>query len=102
VAECEFLGTVKVGGLPPRPKGEVRVAVEFALGAEGILSVTARNQVTGAVTAVTLATRDTPAEARAKLGVAEPATPPPGARPIEPSPQAGKPGLLSRLFRRKA
>ncbi len=98
VAECEFLGTVKVSGLPPGPKGAVRVAVEFALGPEGILSVTARNQATGQVTAAELATRDTAEAARATLGLSEPATAPKGARPIEPTARAGKPGLLQRLF----
>jgi molecular chaperone DnaK len=98
VTECEFLGTVRVGGLPPAPKGAVRVAVEFALGAEGILSVTARNLATGQVTAAELATRDTAEAARAKLGVTGPAAAPAGARPIEPSARAGRPGFLQRLF----
>jgi molecular chaperone DnaK len=50
VTECEYLGTVRVPGLPARPRGAVRVAVEFALGAEGILTVTARELQSGAVT----------------------------------------------------
>ncbi|HET9554258.1 MAG TPA: Hsp70 family protein, partial [Anaeromyxobacteraceae bacterium] len=101
VADCELLGTVTVRGLPPAPRGAVRVAVEFALGSEGILSVTARNLATGAVTAAELATRDAPEAVRAKLGVPEPATAPRGARPIEPVPPPGRPGLFGRLFGRR-
>jgi molecular chaperone DnaK len=102
VAECEFLGTVKVSGLPPGPRGAVRVAVEFALGPEGILSVTARNLATGQVTAAELATHDTAEAARAKLGLSEPATAPRGSRPIDPTTHAGKAGFFGRLFGRKA
>jgi len=102
VAECEYLGTVKVNGLPPGPRGSVRVAVEFALGAEGILSVTSRNLATGTVTAAELATRGAPEAVRARLGVTGPAEAPRGARPIEPERPGGKPGLFSRLFGRRA
>jgi molecular chaperone DnaK len=102
VADCEFLGTVRVSGLPPAPKGAVRVAVEFALGPEGILSVTARNLATGQVTAAELATRDTAEAARAKLGVTGPVAAPQGARPIELAARPGRPGLLQRLFGRRA
>jgi len=101
VSECEYLGTVRVGGLPPAARGAVRVAVEFALGAEGILSVTARNAATGAVTEAKLATVDTPETLRKKLQLPEPASAPKGARPIEtvPPPRtAEKKGLFGRLF----
>src|SRR6266542_568660 len=73
VTECEYLGTVRVGGLPPRPRGTVKVAIEFALGNEGILSVSARE----------LATIDTPASLRQKLRLPEVPVPPRGARPID-------------------
>jgi molecular chaperone DnaK len=102
VADCEFLGTVRIPGLPPAPRGAVRVAVEFALGPEGILSVTARNLATGQITAADLATHDTAESARAKLGVSGPAAAPAGARPIDPIPRSGKPGLFQRLFGRRA
>ncbi len=82
VAECEYLGTVRVTGLPPLPRGAVKVAVEFALGHEGILSVSARNMVTGRVTAAELATIDTPASLREKLQLPGAPVAPRGARPI--------------------
>ncbi len=101
VADCEFLGTVRVGGLPPGPRGAHQVAVEFAMGAEGILSVTTRNLATGAVAATELATREAPEAVRAKLGLPGPAEAPPGARPIEPRPRAGRLGFFARLFGRR-
>jgi len=106
-SECEYLGTVRVAGLPARPRGEVKIAVEFALGQEGILKVTARELEGGKVTEVQFATLDTPESLREKLGLTEPQTAPLGARPLEvasrATPAAGpaghaKPGLLGRLF----
>ena len=104
-AECEYLGAVKVGGLPARPRGEVRVSVEFAVGAEGILGITARDLSSGRVTEAKLATVDTPASLRQKLGLPEAPTAPKGARPIDiasrPGQAAGAPakkGLFGRLF----
>jgi molecular chaperone DnaK len=103
VSECEYLGTVWVTNLPPRPRGAVRVAVEFALGAEGILTVTARELPGGQVTSVQFATLDTPESLRAKLQLPEAQTAPKGARPIE-LPAAGtaagpaRRGLFGKIF----
>jgi molecular chaperone DnaK len=96
-AECEYLGTLRVIGLPPGPRGTVKVAVEFALGAEGILSVTARDLATGRVTETRLGTRDTPQRLREKLAMPELQAPPRGARPLEPGSAAmAGPGEASR------
>jgi molecular chaperone DnaK len=107
-AECEYLGAVTVGGLPARPRGEVRVSVEFAVGAEGILAITARDLASGRVTEAKLATVDTPASLRQKLGLPEAPSAPKGARPIDtaarPGQAAGAPGkkgLFGRLFGKK-
>jgi molecular chaperone DnaK len=102
VVECEYLGTVKVPDLPLMPKGAVRVAVEFAVGSEGILSVTARDLASGAVTAAEFATRDAPEAIRARLGAPGPAEAPRGGKPIEPQRRAAKPGFFARLFGRRA
>jgi molecular chaperone DnaK len=103
VTECEYLGTVRVSGLPSRPRGEVRVAVEFALGAEGILTITARDLASGRVTETQFATLDTPESLKTKLKLAEPPTAPKGSRPIEATHQEAthKGGLLGRLLGRK-
>ncbi|HET9595707.1 MAG TPA: TIGR02266 family protein, partial [Anaeromyxobacteraceae bacterium] len=85
-AECEYLGTVKVSALPPAARGAVKVAVEFALGNEGILSVSAREVATGKVTAARLATVDTPATLREKLALPSAPVPPRGARPADAGP----------------
>jgi molecular chaperone DnaK len=104
--ECEYLGTIRVAGLPSAPGGAVRVAVEFALGAEGILSVTARNLATGEVTQVRLATVDTPEKLREKLQTSDAQTAPKGARPIQtaaraPARDEEAKGLLGRFFGRR-
>jgi molecular chaperone DnaK len=108
VTECEYLGTIRVAGLAARPRGEVRVAVEFALGAEGILTVTARDLGSGNVTELQFATLDTPESLKAKLQLPEPPTPPEGSRPLEHpgarpgSQEAGhRGGLFGRLLGRK-
>ncbi len=109
VTECEYLGTVRVPGLPPRPRGAIRVAVEFALGAEGILTVTARELAGGKITEVQFATVDTPESLRAKLQLPEPPTAPKGSRPLDahPAGRAGAPeaprrgGLFGRLLGRR-
>jgi molecular chaperone DnaK len=100
VSECEYLGTLKVGNLPPRPRGGVQIEVEFSLGAEGILSVAARDKATGELAAARFATLDTPEALKAKLQVPEPQTAPKGARPVEPvpPPAAVRKGLFGKLF----
>jgi molecular chaperone DnaK len=100
-SECEYLGTVNFRGLPARPKGAVKVSVEFALGAEGLLTVTGTEAEGGRASVVHLATRDTPEALREKLGFHESPTAPRGARPIDPEPQAQRPakkGFFGRLF----
>jgi molecular chaperone DnaK len=102
VTECEYLGAVRLDGLPPGPRGAVRVSFEFAVGAEGLLTVTARDLAGGRRTAVRLATRDTPESLREKLHLEGPQKAPRGARPVDPV--AARPperkGLFGRLFRR--
>ena len=99
VSECEYLGTVCVPGLPPGPRGTVKVAVELAVDAEGILKVTARDLATGELTEARFATVDTPESLRAKLQLPEPQTAPRGARPVEPIHRpAPRKGLFARLF----
>jgi molecular chaperone DnaK len=89
-SECEYLGTVRVGSLPAKPRGAVRLLVEFALSAECILSVTATNQDNGEVTEVQFATLDTPESLKAKLQLA-PQAMPKGARPIDVTSAPAKP-----------
>jgi molecular chaperone DnaK len=101
VSECEYLGTVRVPNIPPRPRGAVKVAIEFALGAEGILKITARDLETGEVTEARFATVDTPEALREKLQMSEPQTAPKGARPLEPVSAVRSPerkGLFGRIF----
>jgi len=106
VTECEYLGTVRIAGLPAKPKGAIRLAVEFALGAEGILTITARDLATGAVQTFPLATLDTPESLKAKLNLPEPPSAPKGSRPLDPHPAghgAGerKAGFFGRMLGKK-
>jgi molecular chaperone DnaK len=104
VAECEYLGTVRLAGLAAGPRGSQKVSFEFALGSEGLLSVSARNLASGELTEVKLATIDTPAALREKLGLTEPAVAPKGARPIDRAPLPPPPqkkGFFGRLFGRR-
>jgi molecular chaperone DnaK len=101
VSECEYLGTVRIADLPARPRGAVRVDVEFAVGGEGLLTVTAKDLASGRVTEAKLATLDTPESLRVKLQLPEPQTAPRGARPIEraaPPRAAERKGLFGKLF----
>ena len=114
-SECEYLGTVRLQGLPAAPKGEVRLSIDFSLGQEGILSLAARNLATGEVSSAHLATLDTPASLREKLEIPEAQRTPAGARPLDVRPEAperpaarpahaeqgaDRKGLLGRIFGR--
>jgi molecular chaperone DnaK (HSP70) len=70
IAANEYLGTVRLEGLPKGPKGTVRVAVTLRLDAECVLHVGAQDYATRKDVKATLSTRYTPEELRQRLGVA--------------------------------
>jgi len=105
-AECEYLGTVRLTGLPSGPRGMVKIAVSFELGAECLLTVTARELNTGRQVQAVMSAKEGPTAARRKLddGLAKGAT---GSFPVQTTPGGGlalpgpRPaGPFRRFFRR--
>ena len=88
--DCEYLGTLRLTGLPSGPRGMVKIAVSFELGAECLLTVTARELNTGRQVQVVLSAKEGPAAARRKLddGIAKGST---GAFPVTTTPPSGVP-----------
>src|SRR5262245_33298287 len=54
VADNRSLARFRLSGIPPLPAGLARVAVTFQVDADGILSVTAREQLTGVSQSITV------------------------------------------------
>ena len=97
-ARCEYLGTVRLAGLPSGPRGMVKLAVTFDLGAEALLTVTARELNSGRQVQAVMSTRDSPEAVKKKLA-------PQGDGQAAAAPRAAAPagrrtGLLGRLFGR--
>ena len=72
-SENEYLGTLKLTGLPPLPRGEVQVTVTFEVSNESLLTVKAREASTGREVESVFTTRDTPEAIRARLAALTPA-----------------------------
>jgi molecular chaperone DnaK len=106
-AECEYLGTLRLTGLPPGPRGMVKIAVTFDLGPECLLTVTARELNTGRQVQAVMSAKEGPNAARRKLeqtpadkttgSFPVPERAPPAAGGAEPR-RGGLGGLLRRLF----
>jgi molecular chaperone DnaK len=65
--DTEYLGTVKIAPLPKGPRGSVNLDVEFALSAECLLTITAREATKQLEVKATFSTRDTPDVVKARL-----------------------------------
>jgi molecular chaperone DnaK len=98
-ADCEYLGTVRLDGLPSGPRGMVKIAVGFELGAEGLLTVTARELQTNRVVRTTFAARALPARKAATDPAAEQEL---KLVPAPSQPSGGLRGFLGRLLGREA
>jgi molecular chaperone DnaK len=103
-SECDLLGTVKLAGLPPGPRGMVKIGVTFELGAECLLTVTARELNSGRQVRTVLNTREKVSDVQRRLEESPPDHGPnlkTGAHPMVaiPPPQK-KPGFWGRLFGR--
>ncbi|XXF81432.1 TIGR02266 family protein [Myxococcaceae bacterium GXIMD 01537] len=102
--ENEYLGTLRLSGLPRRPRGQVQVAVTFEVNNESLLKVTAKELSTGTQVSSTFSTRDTPEAVKARLTQQSenaPATPAGAELPPAPPPSTrtrGFVGWLKGLF----
>ncbi|QSQ26186.1 TIGR02266 family protein [Pyxidicoccus parkwayensis] len=70
-ADNEFLGTVKLTGLPKKPRGAVQVSITFEVNNESLLKVTARETSTSREVSSTFSTRHTPEAVKAKVAQLE-------------------------------
>ncbi|MCC6336702.1 MAG: TIGR02266 family protein [Myxococcales bacterium] len=69
--EDTYLGTFKVGGLPPGPRGGVAVELSFELNNECLLRITGREETTGREVESTFATADTPGAVKERIAALE-------------------------------
>ena len=67
VADCQYLGTIQLSGLPRGPRGSVQIAVTFQLGEECLLTVRARELRTGREVETVFTTRGTPDEVKRRV-----------------------------------
>jgi molecular chaperone DnaK len=65
--ENEYLGTLKLAGLPKKPRGQVQISVSFEVSNECLLKVTAKEASTGHEVSSTFTTKDTPESVKARL-----------------------------------
>jgi len=92
VAECQYLGTIQLTGLPRGTKGSVRIAVTFELGEEFLLAVRAQETTTAREVEVLFTTQGTPAEVRKRVE-SEAANAAAGVTPPQASKETSRPGL---------
>ncbi|MBI5548790.1 MAG: TIGR02266 family protein [Deltaproteobacteria bacterium] len=71
VAGNEYLGTVRIEGIPPAPKGAAKVAVTVKLDSECVLHVEALELATRKRIQTTLATRYSPEELQRQLAISK-------------------------------
>ncbi len=103
---CEYLGTLKLAGLPPGPRGMVKIAVTFELGAECLLTVTARELNTRRQVQAVMSAKEGPSAARRRLDQADAAKlqtgnfPMPPAADAAPADGGARAGGLGRFWKR--
>jgi len=106
VAECQYLGTIQLTGLPRGSKGSVRIAVAFELGEGCLLAVRAREMSTEREVEVVFTTKGTPDEVRKRIeteaanaaaGMPSPPVAAPASGPQPPEHPEGLKGLWGRI-----
>jgi molecular chaperone DnaK len=84
----EYLGTLKLGGLPKAPRGAVQIEIAFEVSNECLLKVTARESSSGKEVTSVFSTRDTPEAVKARLNqdLSAPSMAPPAGATVAPPP----------------
>lgn len=106
VGENEYLGTLKMNGLPKRARGQVQVTISFEVNSESLLKVKAKDEATGREVSSEFSTRDTPEAVKERQAQQEP-SPAPGAPAAvaagapASTKKAGVVGWLKGLFGRR-
>ncbi|MCG3173069.1 MAG: Chaperone protein DnaK [Myxococcota bacterium] len=101
-AANDYMGTLKFNGLTAAPKGQNKIQISFAINNEGILTVTARDGISGREMKAILNMKEVPdevkkggAQAAAQAAQQVPPSPAPApAMPGQPPPQAFPPGMI--------
>jgi molecular chaperone DnaK len=101
VGENEYLGTLKMNGLPKRPRGQVQVTISFEVNSESLLKVKAKEEGTGREVSSEFSTRDTPEAVKARQAQQEPSPAPGAAGASSSAKKTGVVGWLKGLFGRK-
>ena len=100
VADSERLGTVKLSGLTPAPRGATKVTVTFELNAECILKVSARDDKSGHEVTAVMSTKDTPEAAKKRLEETEASYPPLTTAEVPAVKTGGLMAWFKRLWKR--
>jgi molecular chaperone DnaK len=100
-AECHYLGTVQITGLPGGPKGTVQLGVSFRIDEERMLTVRIREEGSGRSVETLFTTQGTPDEVRRRFDsevkrAAVGLPPPPGPAAAPASAPAGSPDGSAR------
>ncbi|RME27373.1 MAG: hypothetical protein D6806_04750 [Deltaproteobacteria bacterium] len=111
LVDNEYLGTLAVSGITPRPKGQITLEITFSVNQEGTLKATCRELETGNTLKTAMNTGDTDESIRKKLRIPDEETsgevtriPAPASMELEREIErvdGENAGLLSKIFGRR-
>jgi molecular chaperone DnaK len=69
VDKADYLGTIAIANLPPKPKKTVSVQIQFRVDTQGFLTISAQDNITKKIQVVSMVTRDTTEQMKELVGV---------------------------------